>query len=94
MTLLSSTTGPNWRDAWENHRDEARTVIVLMFESCGRNLRKTSEALKMSLSTLQRFRREDAALRDATQVKPGRPSSKGAANATTGEGERRRAVGE
>lgn len=70
--------GPNWRAAWKNSRENARTVIVLMFVACDRNLRRTAEALKMSLSTLQRFRAQDPELRAATEAKAGRPPTKGA----------------
>lgn len=91
-TVLAS--GPNWTKAWKDNQAAVIAVVVLTFSTSGeRNLRRTAKVLGVSLSTLQRWRREVAELREATQGTPGRPPKGDAGDGDVAE-PRKRASGE
>lgn len=86
--------GPNWSKAWRENAAAVVAVVILTFEtSGGRNLARTARTLGVSLSTLHRWRRENADLRARTAGTPGRPP-KGADHAAATGSERKRASGE
>lgn len=94
MTQVLSA-GPNWSKAWKDNRGAVIAVVVLTFEtSGGRNLARTARTLGVSLSTLQRWRREVAELREATKGTPGRPPKGDAGDGEPVAEPRKRASGE